>query len=127
ALDDSRAAASNLQKMVDSNAASLGQARTDLASAKKQLAQAEKVAADAKADGDSRALLLQKELAQRVADAAALSAKVAAQEAALSATGDSGAKAQALSGELASTRKALDDSKTAAADLRREADGNAAS
>src|ERR1022692_2330380 len=79
----------------------------DLASARKALGTANAAAENAKKEEASRVATLEAELARRSSEAGSLSAKLAADEAALRSAGDSGAKAQTLAAELAQTKNDL--------------------
>ena len=62
---------------------------------------------------------LEKELATKTAEADGLSAKLATAEAALKATGDSGAKAQALAAELSQAKADLAAARDQAAEAKK--------
>jgi nucleoid-associated protein YgaU len=97
----------------------------ELASARQDL-EAEKAAAEkAKADSAARIASLQDQLSRRSAEADSLASKVATDEAALKASGDSSGRIQALSTDLdqarrdlASTKEQLGDAQKAATDAK---------
>ena len=99
----------------------------ELASARQALDAAKAAAEDARKEEANKIAALQNEIAKRESDTEAVSAKLAQDEAALKAGGDSGAKAQALATELAATRGALDAANAAVKDGAKDASSKAAS
>jgi chromosome segregation ATPase len=104
-------------------AAQLARAQDDLASTRAQLTQAEKERDGAKSDAATRIAALEADQAARANDAKALATKEASDEAALKAAGDAGTRAQALAGELETTRGDLQTARAQLAQARKDAEG----
>jgi len=98
----------------------------ELATARKALEDAKAAAGDAKKEAATRIAALERDLARRSSEADALSAKLAADEAALRAAGAAGSNAQALSEELERSKGELSATRSQLAEALRTAEASRA-
>ena len=111
ALDVARTALDSSKKEAGSKSLTIQQLRDERESTRSQLAAVLANASAAKDQAAAKISSLQDDVAKRASEIATLSARLAADDAALKSAGDAGARAQAQASEIASARQAADAAK----------------